>query len=45
MMLGLAALVLVLAPSTAFAQANVATIVSAEEIQTVVSRPAAAIGK
>src|SRR4029077_7114696 len=39
MMLRLAALVLVLAPSTAFAQSDVATIVSAEEIQTVVSAP------
>jgi mannose-6-phosphate isomerase-like protein (cupin superfamily) len=40
MMLGLAALVMVLAPSRAFSQAqNEATIVSSEEIQTVVSAP------
>jgi mannose-6-phosphate isomerase-like protein (cupin superfamily) len=40
MMLGLVALAAVLAPSTAFSQAqNEATIVSSEEIQTVVSAP------
>lgn len=40
MMLGLAALVMVLAPSRAFSQAqNEATIVSSEEIQKVVSAP------
>src|SRR5512138_2900851 len=38
-MRGVAILVLVLAPSTAFAQNDVATIVSAEEIQKVVSAP------
>ena len=39
MMLGLVALSAVLAPSMAFAQSDVATIVSADEIQKVVSAP------
>jgi mannose-6-phosphate isomerase-like protein (cupin superfamily) len=38
-MLGVAILVMALAPSMAFAQNDVATVVSAEEIQTVVSAP------
>ena len=39
MMLGAATLVMALAPSMAFAQSDVVTVVSAEEIQTVVSAP------
>src|SRR5499427_11163246 len=39
MMLGVAALMIVLAPSAALAQNDVATIVSADEIQKVVSAP------
>ena len=39
MMLGIVVLVVVLAQATAFAQTDVVTIVSAEEIQTVVSAP------
>ena len=39
MMLGVTALVLALVPSTAFAQKDVATIISAAEIQTVVGAP------